>query len=169
MRRRVPDHKDSRGEQLLSGHPIYARERDNVERFVQDLRAAQGPADYHALHQALLGNFIGCQRFLERLALEKQELKDAIRELASAGKTAELRALSRRVKGVDLDEHAGKAVLSLYRTLGDSLVWALLGYRRAAITVLGEGRRVGRLAADEGLSAELSELEWLWEERGVVA
>jgi hypothetical protein len=46
-------------------------------------------------------------------------------------------------------------------------VWKALRYDRLAITVLGQGRRVGRLAAGSGLDAELNAMGSFWE-RGIL-
>ena len=51
------------------------------------------------------------------------------------------------------------------RAIADGLVWKALRYDRAAITILGDGTRVDRLADDGiGLQAELDQLGALWEQ-----
>jgi hypothetical protein len=169
VRMHMPDQKDLRRERELSGHPLYAREAETVARFVDALRTAEVPADFRELHRDLLGRFIGCQRFLEQLARNKERVKAAIRTAKTEVRDGVVRALSRDIKRIDFDEHAAKAAMSIYRTLGDALVWTLLGYQRTAITVLGEGERVDRLATGDGLHAELDLIEKLWEEDGIVA
>lgn len=164
-----PDMKDLERERVLSGHPIYARERGNVSNFIIALRAASAPGDYYALHQRLLRSFIGCQRWLEGLEAAKERIKEGIRDAKEEGDDGVVRALSREIKGNDLDQFAAKAVLGIYRGLADALVWHLLGFRRSAITFLGEGRRVGRLADQAGLLPELAEIDSLWRDDGIVA
>jgi hypothetical protein len=49
------------------------------------------------------------------------------------------------------------------------VAWKALRYDRRAITILGQGQRVGRLARGVGREAELAVLARLWEEEGVFA
>lgn len=166
----LPDEREQRAEIQISAHPLYARERASAEAFVVGLRRADAPEDYYQLHRDLLGRCLGCQRFLERCAAELVALRGTIGDLKSANESiAKIRPVSRRIAGVQYDERAAKAVLSLYRTLGDALVWRVLGYRRAVITALGDAPPVRRLASGAGLESEIEEIVWLWEEKGTFA
>jgi hypothetical protein len=52
--KQIPDLKDARGEQDLSRHPIYRRERENVPGFLNRLRSAATPQDFYEFHRDLL-------------------------------------------------------------------------------------------------------------------
>lgn len=73
------------------------------------------------------------------------------------------------LKRVARQELVADAMQHTLRQIGDGIVWRALRYDRRAITVLGDGHRVGRLADGIGLDAELAELGRLWEEEQVFA
>jgi hypothetical protein len=139
-----------------------------VVRFLTSLRKAQTAEDFHDLHLDLFGRFLGAQRFLEQLVDEKTALTAALREAKSKGDDARVRALSGEIANTEADRRAARAVLSILRSQGDALAWKLLEFRRSASTVLGEGERVDRLAATEGLRAELATIDEAWA-NGVLA
>lgn len=166
--KQVPDLKDLQGEQELSRHPLYRRERETVSRFLAALRSAATPADFYELHRDLFARFLGAQRVLEELGTEKETSKADLRAAKQQGDDARVKRLSQQLANIESDRRAVKAVLSILRQLGDALAWTLLGFQRSAATVLGEGGRVDRLAAAEGLEAELAAIDRLWE-TGVLA
>jgi hypothetical protein len=82
---------------------------------------------------------------------------------------AVVRKLSGLLEAISFHVDTGTALMSVYRTLGDALVWRLLDYDRAALAVLSDGTRVGWLSTGSGLEQELAELAYLWSERGLMA
>jgi hypothetical protein len=54
------------------------------------------------------------------------------------------------------------------RTIADGVAWKALRYDRLAIAVLGQGRRVGKLATGRGLDKELNRIEVYWQ-HGILA
>lgn len=160
--------KNLREEQKLSEHPLYLREEEATARFLTALRAAVAPADFYQLHLDLFGRFLGAQRFLERLTEEKKARTVALREAKAAGEQVTVREFSLEIAAIETDRRTARAVLSIQRSLGDALAWTLLEFQRSASTVLGEGERVDRLAAAEGLAAELATIDAAWAD-GVVA
>ena len=159
--KQVPDIKDLRGEQALVNHPLYQRERETVAVWLGALRSAVTPADFNRIHHDLFGRFLGAQRFLESLAIEKTVANTALRAARDAGDQSELRRRSGELTNLEFDRRAAIAVLGIQRQLGDALAWTLLDYRRSAATVLGEGERVDRLANAAGLEAELALIDEL--------
>jgi hypothetical protein len=69
---------------------------------------------------------------------------------------------------VKVVEKVAAGIRAIYRDLADALVWRLLDYQRPVIAALGHGTVVGRLS-DEGLQTELTQIQSLWEQHGVVA
>jgi hypothetical protein len=165
-----PDKDDVRKEAELFKHPLFRNQLAPIGEMIAALRAAQGPKEYEALHRQLVGRFLGAEEFVKKAKGEKAGVKEEIRALAVSGAPKESRrALSVRINELDADLYCARAILSHYRTIGDAIVWALLGYRRDLIAVLGAGVRVGHLAAGAGLDAELSAVDRLWREDGIVA
>jgi hypothetical protein len=96
------------------------------------------------------------------LVAEKEAKSATLREAKSAGDGAGVRARSAEIADIEADRRAARAVLSILRTQGDALAWTVLDFQRSAATVLGEGERVDRLAAAEGLKAELAKIDEAW-------
>lgn len=166
--KQVPDLKDVRGEQALSRHPIYQCERETVARLLGQLRSAATPQDFYEFHRDLFIRFLATQRLLGELAEQKETSKAELRVAKTQGADAGVRQLSQQLANIDSDRRVARAVLSILRQLGDALAWTLLGFKRSAATVLGEGKRVDRLASGPGLEAELAAIDQMWE-AGVIA
>lgn len=162
MTTRGPDLKDARQEREISGHPLYRKAERRVAGFLPALRAAKAATDFYQLHFDLFQAFLGAQRGLEQLGVVKSEKRISLRARKEAREMDAVRELSREIGEIEADRLAARAVLSLYRTLGDSLAWTLLGFQRSAFTVLGEGERVDRLADADGLKAELNVIDQAW-------
>jgi hypothetical protein len=74
-----------------------------------------------------------------------------------------IRAVSTEIETDELFNHVLGCALHTLRCLGDGIAWKALNYDRRAITVMGNARRVGRLASEDGLIAELAEMDRLWD------
>lgn len=132
-------------------------------------RSATGSAHYYDLHRELLNRFYSFQKFEdESRDREKQLAADIKAAKQQGGGRDQLKPLSQRLAATRLDRRVGAATRSVYRDLGDALVWRLFDYQRPLIAALGQGEVVGRLS-DEGLETELEEIQWLWKERGTFA
>jgi truncated hemoglobin YjbI len=165
----VPDKKDLEFEAALQAHPLYHAQWEPVRDWLRAVRNANSPGDYYELHRQMLNWFFSCQKFedecRERKKLVAAEIRSAVQQ--GAGRD-ELKVLSDSIAAVELDQKAASAVLAVFRDVADGLVWRLFRYQRPVIAALGDGRVVGRLS-DEGLDAELSEIQALWEDDGVFA
>lgn len=166
--KQVPDLKDARGEQNLLRHPMYQRERGTVARLLGQLRSAATPQDFYEFHRDLFTRFLGTQRVLEELADQKETNKGELRTAKVQGDDDSVRRLSQQLATIESNRRVARAILSILRQLGDALAWTLLGFKRSAATVLGEGERVDRLAAAPGLEAELAAIDRMWE-AGLIA
>ena len=81
----------------------------------------------------------------------------------------DLRARQEELKQLKTADRVQVALAAHTRAIADGVVWKALGYDRAAITVLGRGTRVDRLADDGvGLQAELDKLAELSGREGTV-
>lgn len=164
-----PDQKDLAFEEKLQAHPLYQAQLEPIRTWLGGFRTASSPQDYYHLHRDLLNWFFECQRFEEERRAKKKELAGKVKAAVEAGAAKEkLRALSEEISIVELDRKVAVSVLAVYRDFADGLVWRLFGYRRPVLAALGEGKVVGRLS-DEGLDAELHEIQGLWERDGIFA
>jgi hypothetical protein len=141
--------------------PATAREQSVLVELVSQLHAASSATDLFALHTKLLARYLARQRFRGELELDKSKVESEIQELAAQTPKPidDLRARQEELKHLRTAERVQVALGAHTRALADGVVWKALGYDRAAITVLGRGTRVDRLADDGvGLQAELDEL-----------
>lgn len=166
----LPNRRAVAEEQSVLNEPLYTAEREPLLALLQALRRAASPQDFFALHRDLLVRYRSRQEAIDALRRDEKSEKAALKRL-----TAE-HAIDRHAVREQQD-HIGRlgrkiatqqALQSVLRTVGDGLAWKALGYDRAAITVLGNGTRVDRLASAEGLESELAVLEEYWD-RGVFA
>src|SRR4051812_34536363 len=153
-------------ELAILNHPLTAEERPTIVELVGQLHAADGIEDYFDLHVKLLARYLSRQRVRVELEAERIAVRDRIRELVAEtpkplGAIRDQQALLDRFEGL---ARVQVALGAHTRAIADGLVWKALGYDRAAITILGDGTRVDRLADDGiGLQAELDQLDALWE------
>lgn len=133
---------------------------------VRALQSACTPADYVALESGLLKQFLRHQltqeQTRERLVALKTERAILTRQLPKP--IASIRALSEEIETDEFFDHVLGCALHAFRCLGDGIAWKALDFDRRVITVMGDGHRVGRLADETGLAAELAELDRLWTE-----
>lgn len=79
----------------------------------------------------------------------------------------------RHLQARDATRHAqdlrDAILLHQLRRIADALVWRLVGFDRRAMTILGDGVRVDRLALGPGFEEELRHIDALWRHTGAVA
>jgi hypothetical protein len=170
MSAHYPDQRDWKREVLLHNHPAYMREWDLVRSWVSYLRRAETPGDYYELHGSLLARGLACQQFQDQCRKRSEALGVELKAAKAAGAATDtLRGFSEEIEIAKRDREAASAILGIQRMLGDALVWRVLRYARPIITFLGQGRAVGRLTGGTGLQAELDEITYLWETKGIFA
>jgi hypothetical protein len=164
-----PDKKDVKFEAELQAHPFYYEHWQPVRVWLSRFRSASTPRDYYDLHHELINRFYGLQQLEDGCREREKALGTHIRAAKAGGAGAEsLKPLSQELAGVKVLHRVAGSVRAVYRDLADALVWKLFGYRRPMIAAIGKGEVVGRLS-DEGLQTEVDEIQWLWEQRGIVA
>jgi hypothetical protein len=165
-----PDKRDWKREVLLQGHVSYLGEWPWVRAWLRGLRLAATPGDYFDLHRTLLNRTYTWQKHDSGCRAQVQDLRAEVKAAkAASANPDQLRALSEQIELARRDREAALAILGILRMLGDALVWRVLRYERPIITVLGAGRAVGRLAEGRGLSTELAEIGYLWQENRTFA
>jgi hypothetical protein len=168
----VPSQRELRAEEQLLNEPLYLDLRPRVVELVQRSQRARTPEEWVDLHRDLLIEFGARQDAAdETLPAARQQVRAEIRDLAHREPKPidEIRAKQQILERVGRQELVARAGQHTLRQVGDGVAWRALGYDRRAITILGEGERVGRLAQGIGRDAELLELGRLWEEEGVFA
>jgi hypothetical protein len=158
-------------ELAIINDPATAKEQPVLVEFVSQLHAASSASDLFALHTKLLARYLARQRLRDELRLDKSKVKSEIGELAAKTPKPidDLRARQEELKRLKTAERVQVALAAHIRAIADGVVWKALGYDRAAITVLGRGTRVDRLADDGvGLQAELDKLAELSGPEGTV-
>lgn len=145
---------------------IVTEERLPLERLVAQLQAAESPQEFYGLHDALLKRFYARQKVTDELRSEISVVRERL-----AAETAKRPVERDRVIPVqaelarlELAVQSCSAVTHALRCVGDGIAWKALRFERAAISVLGEGRRVGRLADAKGLDAELAMIDYWWQQ-----
>jgi hypothetical protein len=168
----VPGAAELAAEQQLLNEELYHRAHAKVKGFIERLQAADSAQEYVELHRTLLAEFGARQDASEEVLPEiKSDAAAKIRALARQSPkpipliTEQQQILDR----VRRQERVARAVQHILREVGDGMAWRALRYDRKAFTILGDGQRVGRLAAGIGRDAEFAELGRLWEEEQTFA
>jgi hypothetical protein len=161
------DQKMLRRDSQIRQHPVWRSEAEFVTAFVSRLRSATAPEDYFRLHEALLVRFLGTQTGIRDLRAQHGQMRGALREARETGESVQVREQSDLIGAIKWYEESASALLSIYRSLADAMVWYCVEFNRGAITCLGDGERVGWLSDGSGLESELSELHSRWTEDGV--
>jgi hypothetical protein len=154
-------------ELAILNHPVTAEERPAIVELVRQLHAADGTEEFFDLHLKLLVRYLSRQRVRGELEADRIVVRDRIRDLvAQTPKPLEaIRGQQELLDRLDRIARVQVALAAHTRAIADGLVWKALRYDRAAITILGDGTRVDRLADDGiGLQAELDRLGALWEQ-----
>jgi len=143
---------------------VFADLRPFVVEAVGALRWADTPEDYVELTVTVLEQFLRHQVAQEQVRERQTERKDKLALLIaqSPRPIVKIRAINQEVKIDERFDHDLVCALHALRGVGDGIAWRALDYDRRAISVMGDGRRVGRLADDKGLKAELDEMGRLW-------
>jgi hypothetical protein len=168
----LPSQDELRAEERLLNEPLYQDLRPRIVSFIERLQCAATPKEWVDVHRELLIEFGARQDASdETLPRAKGEVATSIAELAkqTPKRIDQLRAKQEVLDRIKRQELVAKASQHTLRQIGDGMAWRALAYDRRAITILGEGTRVGRLAQGIGRDAELLELARLWEEEGVFA
>lgn len=153
-------------ELAIINDPATANEQPVLVELVGRLHAARSVKDLFALHTKLLARYLARQRARGQLELDKTRVESEIGELAAQTPRPldDIRARQEKLQRIATAARVQVALAAHTRAIADGLVWKALGYDRAAITVLGRGTRVDRLADDGvGLQAELDNLAALSE------
>jgi hypothetical protein len=161
------DKADMARESTIRAHPWWSEHREFLTGAVYKLRRAGSADELFLWHQVLLQRYIQVQKQGDDARRRKQELRRGLadRQVPVARK----RELSGAIGDAELDRRVANAIRSSLRDLGDAVAWRLVGYRRGTVAALGHGERVDRLAVGSGREAELKEIRWLWDAKGIFA
>jgi hypothetical protein len=168
----IPDRREILAEERLLNEPLYQALRPRAVELIARLQTAAATAEWVDLHRDLLIEFGARQDAAsDVLPAARQTARAEIRELAARQPKPldDIRARQEILKRVEMQELVARASQHMLRQVGDGVAWRALRYDRRAITILGGGERVGRLADGIGREAELAELGRLWEEESVFA
>lgn len=136
------------------------------------MQTAANAGDWVDLHRDLLIEFGARQDAAdESLPAARHSVRAKIRELAQQEPKPldDIRVQQEILERVGRQELVARASQHALRQVGDGFAWRALRHDRRAISILGAGERVGRLAQGVGRSAELAALGDLWEREGVFA
>lgn len=164
--------KEIAAEERLLNEQLYQQARPTIVDLVSALQRAREPHDLFALHRRLLIEFAARQRATsETLPSAKASITAEIADLATKQPKPldAIRELQARLDLVERQERVAAALQHALRVVADGIAWKALGYDRAAIALVGRGRRVGHLSSGIGLQAELEAIGHLWEEQGIFA
>jgi hypothetical protein len=154
-------------ELAILNHPLTGEERPAIVELVGQLHAADSIEEYFDLHLKLLVRYLSRQRVRGQLEADRVAVRNQIRELVAQTPTPveAIRGQQDLLDPFDRIARVQVALAAHIRAIADGLVWKALRYDRAAITILGDGTRVDRLADDgKGLQAELDQLGALWDQ-----
>lgn len=164
--------KEAKAEERLLNEELYQAERPRLVGHIADLQRARTPEDYFRLHRKVLIEFAARQQAAaETLPAHRAEAKSRIAHLVEIDPRPldEIQALQARLALVARQERVVRALQHALRTVADGIAWKALGYQRAAIALVGRGRRVGHLATGSGYLAELEQIGRLWKEERIFA
>ncbi len=132
------------------------------------LQSARTVEQFAALEHLLLKQFLRHQVVQERLRDEIEDRKAERGRLVAQEPRPVTRigAMNESIRADEDADHALACALHALRCVGDGIAWKAVGYDRRAVSVMGDGRRVGRLADEQGLQAELAEMRRLLVEEG---
>jgi hypothetical protein len=131
--------------------------RPSLIAMVRALQRAQERDDYVVLTDSLLREFLRHQKTQQdtRALIDERKAQRAGLIAQSPKPIDAIREISAEINIDEFFDHSLGCALHALRCVGDGIAWRTLDYDRRAIAVLGDGHRVGRLADDVGLAAEL--------------
>jgi hypothetical protein len=167
----TPGTRDVDTEAAIADSIIVGEEKPVLTSLVRALQDASEPADFYRLQRKLLTRTFARQQVWDELRAEIDDTKKHLRELTRARPLpkAEVQRTQELLARQELAGRCSKAVTHAVRCVGDGIAWKALRYDRAAISVLGSGKRVGRLADRKGLDAELEAIAEHWWKDGSFA
>jgi hypothetical protein len=117
-------------EMALVNHPATAHERPVLVELLEQLHAADDPADFSALHAELLARYLGRQRVRDELSDAKSAIASTIATLATQlpKDVSALRAHQQRLQQLELDAFVQLALAAHTRAIADGLVWKALAH-----------------------------------------
>lgn len=162
---------DVKLESAVADSLLVASARPRLADLVDELHRAKEPADYYRLQRALLRQTYANQQVADETRANLDSAKAALRGLTTRDPkpVASIKRQQRVVADLELALRCLKAIAHAWRCVGDGMAWKALRYDRAAISVLGSGKRVGRLTDRIGLDAELEAITERWWQQGSFA
>jgi hypothetical protein len=162
---------DVKLESAVADSLLVASARPRIAALVEELHRAREPSDYYRLQRNLLRQTYANQLVADETRGNLYLAKSALRGLTAQDPKPVLRIKQQQrvVADLELALRCLKAIAHAWRCVGDGMAWRALRYDRAAISVLGSGKRVGRLADRIGLDAELEAITERWWQRGSFA
>jgi hypothetical protein len=150
--------------------PLYQEERAVLLELVRSLQRANTDDDYMQLQIKLIARAKARQQIATELEEDRERLRAEIADLAGQDPKPldEIKELQRQLGVRHRQRRVSEALRWIVLTIGDAMVWKLLDYDRAAISILAQGPRVARFADSPGFDAEISVIEQQWN-HGVLA
>lgn len=160
----TPGSRDVDREVAVLDSLVVVEERPHVASLVAELQRAAEPVDYYRLQRKLLHRTYARQTVSDELRASIRDTKQRLHELTGVRPFPrdEVVKVQHLLANQELAERSCKAVAHALRCVGDGIAWKALRYDRGAISVLGSGKRVGRLATGRGLDAELQAMVEHW-------
>src|SRR5215203_6914164 len=151
----ITDQK-AEAEQAIISTPSYHDERPHLVELVRALRFARAEQDYRDLFLRLFKRVKARQDLSSQLRKQQKKIRE---EIAQLGKEDPTPKNALQAKSAELAERkhqlkVNEALRWVLFGVGDGLAWRALNYDRGALTLLGMGQRVSRLAEGKGLEAE---------------
>lgn len=165
------DKSNVEAEMLVRHDATFVSERATVHDLVSRAQRAETPEEYVDVHARLLASYAARQSVREARRKHRRREKETLADLARRRPFPldDIRHVQRRNTTRQEQDLRDAVLLHALRRITDAVVWRLLAFDRRALTVLGDGQRVDRLALGPGFDEELRVIDALWRGRGAVA